>query len=737
MKRYLARMPLPLTLIFLLLTHIAGYINLPYLDGLERQLYDTRVRLTAPGGVDPDIVIAAIDEYSLEKQGHWPWTREKLAMLVDRLFEYGAAVVSFDMVFAERDVSADVALLREFTDEDADAAFLQRLGQLEPRLNRDHIFAEALGRGPTVLGYYFDTDPSTVLTTGVLPYPAFELSDEIAGAVHLPTAYGYGANLEELMAGAYSAGFISNPLIDEDGIVRRVPLLHRHGSDVYESLSLATAATYLDDIALPIFVDTPLLIQGYPPFESLELAGRSIPIDAEGAVMVPFRGPSGSFPYVSASRIIDGTVSSASLLKDAIVVVGATAPGLLDIRSTPFSSVFPGPEIHANVMAGLLNGNFKWHPPYTVAAELIAVAFFGLLMVLLLPLLSPVWSTIASMAIFAAAVLMNGYLWEVKLHVLPLAATLLVIAGVYMLNMVFGYFFETRMRSHMNDLFGQYVPPDLVREMSNDPENYSLASEKRELTVLFSDVRDFTAISERLDAVDLSDMMNRYLTPMTRIIHEGSGTIDKYMGDAIMAFWGAPVKDPEHATNAIRSALAMLERLETLNDEFEAKGMPRIQIGIGLNTGDMSVGNMGSRFRRAYTVMGDAVNLGSRLEGLTKAYGAWLIVSEFTRERAPGFTYRWLDQVRVKGKLEPVTIFEVIGETSKLGPAEVEIAQKFDRFSEAYLAGDWGKAEDLLSELPESEQGTKLCRLYRERIRTFRQDPPGPEWDGVFEHTKK
>jgi adenylate cyclase len=736
-KRYLARLVLPFALMGLLLAHIAGYLTVPYIGDFEKQLYDTRVRLAAPRGVDSRIVIAAVDEVSLEKEGHFPWTRDKLALLVDQLFQYGAAVVGFDMVFAERDESADVRLLRALADSPGDTMFLERLAQLEPNLDRDRIFAESLGHGPTVLGYYFDTNREMVLKTGVLPYPAFELSDSMAGLIRVPAAFGYGANLEELVTSAYSAGFISNPLIDRDGIVRRAPLLHKHELGVYESLSLAIAAVYFNDITLPIFVDAPLIMEDYPPLEALELAGDRIPIDAQGAVLIPYRGPAGSFPYISATRIMSGSVVNADLLKDAIVLVGATAPGLGDIRSTPFGSVYPGVEIHANVVAGMLDKNFRWQPAYTVAAEMVSVAVFGLMSAFILPLLSPIRSTIQTILIFGTAMLLNFYLWEVKLHVLPLANTLITIFGIYVFNMVFGYFFETRSRSHMNDLFGQYVPPDLVKEMSEDPQNYSLASEKRELTVLFSDIRGFTSISERLDAEELSEMMNAYLTPMTRIIHEWHGTIDKYIGDAIMAFWGAPVKDPVHASQAINAGLTMLKELDRLNETFEQQGVPKIQIGVGINTGVMSVGNMGSRFRRAYTVLGDAVNLGSRLEGLTKVYGVWLIVGEDTRAQAPEFTYRELDRVRVKGKLEPVTIYEVVGLSGQLSHEKLAMVQKFDEMLEKYRSRNWAAAEAALSALKEDHSNFLLCDLYLERIRNFRDQPPGPDWDGVFSHSRK
>jgi adenylate cyclase len=736
-KKYLVRLFFPLVLTGILFVHSADIFTIPYVNQLEHSLYDTRVKLSAPRGEDARILIIAIDEESLEQQGHWPWTRDKLSLLLDQLFNYGVAVAGFDMLFAERDESADVDMLKQLASGEKDSDFRQRLNELAPMLDRDQQFAEALSRGPTVLGYYFDTSESTAFEIGELPYPAFDFDESMAASIYLPGAYGYTSNLDVLMSGAYSAGFINNPLIDDDGVVRRAPLLHEYGFGAYESLSLATAATYLNDISLPVFVDVSALAEGYPSLEALELAGQAIPIDAQGGVLVPYRGPAGSFPYISATKIMDGTMEDATLLDGAIVLIGATAPGLDDLRSTPFGSIYPGVEIHANVIAGLLDGSFKWAPAYTVAMEMMVVLFFGLLCTFLLPLLSPVLATIAAVVVTSAALGLNLYLWEVEQHVLPLAATLITIFGIYVLNMILGFLFESRTRAHMHDLFCQYVPPDLVTEMSHDPKNYSLASEKRTLSVLFSDIRGFTSISEKLDASELSDLLNRFLTPMTHVVHHSKGTIDKYMGDAIMAFWGAPVRDENHANQAVGAGLSMLEELDILNREFQEQGMPEVKIGVGVNTGSMSVGNMGSVFRRAYTVLGDAVNLGSRLEGLTKEYGVSFIVGEATTRSATDFLYKEIDCVRVKGKSEPITIFEVLGPQVGATEEQAGEAELFQAFLRVYRKMDWDRAEKILLEQNPNSNEIRLHQLYMDRISHYRDNPPSENWDGVFTHVTK
>ncbi len=731
-KRYLGRAALGILTMLGVLGHVSGEYVVPYINQIENLLYDTRVRLSAPGGVDDRIVIVAIDEPSLQAHGHWPFTRDKFADMMNNLWGYGVTVVSFDVVFAERDESADVDLLRALAEQDGDQAFGEKLDKYEPLLNRDRLFAEAMQNGQTILGYYFDSNEETAFEKGQLPYPAFDLHESMIENIYLPRGAGYSSTLPVLMESAYTAGFINNPLIDPDGVVRRMPLLHEFQRRVYESLSLATASTFLNDITLPIFVEASSWMGDYPPLEGLEIAGNRIPIDEQGAVLVPFRGPVHSFPYVSIGDVISGTVEDPSVFEGRIALIGGTAPGMEDLRTTPFGSIYPGVEVHANVIAGILDNSFRWEPAYTAAAEMLQIVGFGILGALLLPLLSPVVSTLITGLLGGTALAINFYMWEVELHVLPLAMTLYTIFVIYTINMLFGYFFETRSRSHMDSLFGQYVPPDLVKEMSRDPENYSLASQKRELSVLFTDIRSFTTISEGLDAAELSHLMNEYLTPMTRIVHEGHGTIDKYIGDAVMAFWGAPIFHPHHADQAVGAGMAMLKALEVLNVDFEKKGWPEIRIGVGVNTGQMSVGNMGSQFRKAYTVLGDAVNLGSRLEGITKMYGVDFVVSENTAHSATRYHYRELDKVKVKGKDLPVTILEPIGLEHELSEELLERTNAFKRVLIAYRTQNWDEAEKILHELLVDEPDCFLYNLYLERIAIFREDPPGEDWDGVF-----
>ena len=322
-------------------------------------------------------------------------------------------------------------------------------------------------------------------------------------------------------------------------------------------------------------------------------------------------------------------------------------------------------------------------------------------------------------------------------YVLPVALTVIMIFVMFLLNMSYGFFIERRRKAELGGLFGHYIPPELVEEMSNDPTTYSLEAEDREMTVLFSDVRGFTTLSEGLDPKELSSLMNEFLTPLTQIIHENRGTIDKYMGDCVMAFWGAPIADPEHATHALQSGLAMIERMYALRDEFLERGWPEIKIGVGINTGVMSVGNMGSEFRMAYTVMGDAVNLGSRLEGLTKQYGVDLLVGEDTKKYIDDYVFRKLDNVKVKGKAEPVEIFEPLGKVTEVSTEELDELRLYNEALKDYLNQDWSMAIKRFQNLQNLYVDRELYKLYLDRSKFFQDNPPGEDWDGVFTFTTK
>jgi len=418
-------------------------------------------------------------------------------------------------------------------------------------------------------------------------------------------------------------------------------------------------------------------------------------------------------------------------------LVGTTAPGLLDLRATPVDPVYPGVEVHANLIAGILDDNIKQKPPYVIGAEFALLFVVGITLAFLLPYLNPLRATLMSAGVLGAVFAGNLAAFHAGNIVLPLASALIMIALLYVLNMAYGFFVEARGKRQITGLFGQYVPPELVDEMSKDPEKFSMEGESREMTVLFSDVRGFTSISEGLDPKALSQLMNEFLTPLTEVIYDRRGTIDKYMGDCIMAFWGAPLRDLDHARHGILAGLEMQRRLRELQPIFRQRNWPPIRIGVGLNTGRMSVGNMGSKIRLAYTVMGDAVNLASRLEGITKEYGADIIVGEDTKKVVPDVIFREVDRVRVKGKDIAVAIYEPLGLQGEIEPSQLEEVELFHQALQRYRSQQWSEAELQLKRLQQRWPDRMLYPKFIERIAYLRANPPAGDWDGAFTfHTK-
>jgi adenylate cyclase len=716
-----------LSVVFIL--HSLDSFEIGLLKRLENDAYDARMRLTMPNTLDERIVIIDIDEKSLAEVGRWPWRRDVVGRLVNALFDHQHIdTLGFDVVFAEPDSSGSDLLkaLPEHTPEDVRESLFKRL-------DHDAYFAQSLTGRNVVLGYYFKEITDDQPNFGLLPKPAFP---GFAFDFPLPVrqATGYGANLAVLQKQAKQGGHF-NPQVDDDGVVRKVSLLIAYEGNYYASLSLAVAKAHLKQPIETIFAQGVGVSQNYVGLEQLSLGKKLIPVDNQVRALIPYRGKSGSFRYISASDVLNGRLVAGSLAGK-IALLGTSAPGLLDLRSTPVEPVYPGVEIHANLIAGILDGMIKERPAWAAGAELIILLLIMLMIVFFLPS-SPLSSTLITALAILMLLAFNLWLWIAEHLVLNIATPLLMLLLLYLVYMAYGFFVESRNKQLLSMRFGQYVPPELVTEMSANPENYSFEGESKQLTVLFSDVRGFTSISEGLSAKELAALMNEYLTPMTRVIHRYRGTIDKYMGDAIMAFWGAPLEDKNHARNAIRCALSMLVELKSVNKHFIAKGWPEIKMGIGLNTGIMMVGNMGSSFRMAYTVMGDEVNLGSRLEGITKEYGVALLVSQQTKDEAPEFVYRELDKVRVKGKTLPVTIYEPLGMAEDLSTKQLAALALFNELLIAYRNQDWLIALGSYQQLNSEHESQRLYELYRERIEHYMSEPPPANWDGVYTFTIK
>jgi len=741
MKKHIVRIALSLAVMVVFLLQAAKLFELPLMRRLDSIFYDMQTLLTMPGGVDRRIVVVDLDEKSLAErekggEGRWPWPRDRMALLLDKLFDhYQIAIVGFDVVFAERDESSGVKVLEQLAQNELRdvSQFRSALKQLQPKLDYDAMFANSMRNRAVVLGYAFTQDVQT--TKGQLPAPVFPAGTFSGKNVSFYHFAGHTANLPELQKAAASAGHFSiEP--DGDGILRRVPMLIESNGAYYESLSLAMARKLIGspDI-VPRYGGDEVAAADDSGLEWLKIGPLRIPVDGGGVTsLIPYRGGERSFQYVPAVDVINARVDLADL-KGKIVLVGTTAPGLLDLRATPVGSIYPGVEVHANMIAGMLDGTIRQSPAYVLAFEFTVLLLAGLIMALLLPLLNPLKSLLVTVLVATSAVAGNLMVFQYGNLVLPLASGLTMIALLFAFNMTYGYFVETRGKRQITGLFGQYVPPELVDEMAKNPEHFSMEGESRDMSVLFSDVRGFTTISEGLDPKQLSQLMNEFLTPLTEVIYQHRGTIDKYMGDCIMAFWGAPLPDPGHARNGLLAGLEMHAALEKMTPEFKARGWPEIRIGVGVNSGRMSVGNMGSRIRLAYTVMGDAVNLASRLESITKQYGVNMIVGEDTRNAVSDAVFCELDLVRVKGKDKPVKIFEPLGLQGQVEQAKLDEAERYAEFIGLYRAQAWDQAEQALLNLQKMALGNYhayLYEMYVKRIPYKRENPPGMEWDGAW-----
>ena len=738
MKQHIVQIALGLAIMFLFVGHAARFYDIGIITQLDNIIYDTRLTLTMPRGVDNRVVILDIDEKSLQELGHWPWPRNLMARIMDTLFDkYQIAIVGFDVVFAEADYSSGIRALDQFAQQELKEipGFQNAYRQMRPQLDYDALFAKSLEGRKVVLGYYLNSEKESKRIAAI-PEPVLPKGTFSGRNIAFTSWIGYGGNLPELLKNAASAGHF-NPFTDPDGVVRRVPMIAELDGAYYEALSLAVVRTLLGFPKVePGYPDQSVMQRNYSGLEWLRVGPLTIPVDETVSALVPFRGTKFSFPYISLADVLAGRVAP-DRLKGKIALVGTTAPGLLDLRTTPVDSVYPGVEVHANMIAGMLDKRIKQKPPYILGAEVLLLVTGGILLAFLIPMFSAVWATLASAVMVAVVVGVNVFVWNSADTVLPLASSVLMIGGLYTMNMAYGYFVESRSKRQFTDLFGQYVPPELVDKMAQDPEKYSMEGKEETLTVLFSDVRGFTTISESLSGRDLSLYINAYLTAMSLVIRGNHGTLDKYIGDAIMAFWGAPVEDAEHARHGVITMLAMQKRAAELNEEFKVKGWPVFKIGIGVNTGRMRVGDMGSKLRKAYTVMGDPVNLGSRLEGITKQYGISMLVGEETKKVVKDVVFREVDRVRVKGKDQAISIYQPLGVEGEVEKARLDALKLWNQCLKHYRAQEWDQAEVALLNLQRMDPESGLYQVYSDRIAEHRKRPPEPGWDGVTKFDTK
>lgn len=706
-----------------------------FLSALDKQIYDAMFRVRGDEATSGEVVIVDIDEKSLEKFGQWPWPRDILAVLVGRINGAGARSMGFDMVFPEKDRMAPFFYYRSLHErlpdvfKNPDPKILS-----DPRLDFDSRFGEALSSSPSCLGYVFTFNDekngsgSPFPSSSLKVYPDY-IRFDVLGLIR---AKGVILNHPDV-AQASSEGFI-NVAPDLGGVIHRVPLLIKYGEVPYPSIALETVRLGLKESGITINASNQKTAYGNAIL-GISMGERFIPTDNEARIAVNYRGRPGIFPTVSASDVISG--EGLSRLKNKYVFVGTSAAGLHDLRSTPFSGSVPGVEIQANVADNILQGDpFIYDRLSEIALTYLIIIIGGTLMGFLLSFTGPISSAIVGTGCLGVIIAGDFYFCFMQRKLVGLVYPLLVITFMFIIITLFKYFFQDREKRFIFKAFSQYVSPGVVSQLMLHPEKLSLQGEQRYVTVFFSDIRNFTSISETMSSSRLAKLLNLYLTAMSDIILNNNGMVDKYIGDAIMAIWNAPHEDRNHAANSVRSALAMKSALKKLAEEWKQSGFPSISAGMGINTGDLNVGNFGSEQKFEYTVIGDEVNLASRLEGLNKIYGTDILVSENTmKEAGDVFFFRYVDAVKVKGKERKIRIFEPVCE----GRPEHDILEEVAAFEAAvhfYLKKDFVEAGRIIRGLNEARP-SRLYMLYLDRIQEFSEKPPSENWDGAYVFTEK
>jgi adenylate cyclase len=741
---------------------------LQYVKQLELSSLDTRFRYRgrAHSLVDPKIVIVDIDQRSQELLGHWPFSRTHFARMLDALGEDGAKVVAFDITFGKPDEIA--APVREMTDEftrlerqgaQLNPSVMATLARIQAKYSPDAQFAQSIERfGHVVLGNFFlytDSDLAGVDDAtldhyaSVLSFFPFPRVQPLIAETHqqdfarvvenyrlaqlLPP--GAQANLEifnDALRGDQGATGFFNVPPDTDGVVRHAFLAIPYGRsknldewDLYASLDVQAVRLYLG-----LSNDQTELKFGHVGIARVELGpDHHLACDDLARMLINYRGPVRTYPYVSMADVVQKTFPKDSF-RDKIVLVGASATGIGDVRPTPYGSLnFPGVEVHANIIDNMLHGDFLLQGPTQVSWDLAFIFLFGFPLGLWLAATRPqnLWFALFLALPFVIGVyqaFLKGWWLNLTLPLITLVANVSLVA-------LYRVVVEEREKRKVRGSFQQYLSPEVIRRLLEQPK--LVQPRKTEVTVMFTDIRNFTTISEELDAQDLAMLLNRYLSDMTRIIFNTQGTLDKYIGDAVMAFWGAPFEEKDHAVRACRAGLLMMQRVAELREEWLASGHPRLDIGIGINTGTASVGNMGSQLRYGYTAMGDVVNLSSRLESLNKEFRTHILVGPATYDAArnAGLLFRELDLIQVHGKLKPVTIYELVG----LEEETVQHAERLREFAGAracYLRRDWLEAQKIFQSVLDRWPDDGPSRTYWKRCQDYLFEPPTESWNGVF-----
>ncbi|MDY0192238.1 MAG: adenylate/guanylate cyclase domain-containing protein [Aliarcobacter butzleri] len=697
----------------------AIYIFFPSLpDSLDNRLRDYLFTIRGELPLNQNVVIVDIDETSIKSLGQWPWSRDKLAKILENLTLANVGIVGLDIVFAEEDRTSPHKILQDLKIYKKDVP------------NYDLEFANIVENSPVILGYQFDLVKKDNANAKVPQIPAiFIEKDKPQDKSYLIEAYNTILNIPKIQDRAYSSGFFNN-IPDDTGIIRSVPLVISYDDTIYPSLALEV---------IRVINNTQKVVVQYDEngISNIVLDDISIPTDRYGRMLINFRGAERSFKYISAIDIYNNNFDK-SEIDGKIVLIGTSAAGLFDLRATPFDSIFPGVEVHANIIDNILMQDFIYKASWLDGANILIIFVLSIIIVMLTTY-TTFWANPIIFISFSTSYLFLVYNllfdYGIVLNILFPIATVLIAS---IMTTLFDYFYNIKKEEAIKAKFASKVSKNVMDDILKNIDKNEFSAKSKEVTIFFSDIRGFTNISEKLDAKELISFLNRYMQPMSEIIIKYQGTIDKFIGDAIMAYWNAPIDIKNHCDLALKASLEQLEVLEKLNVELQKENLPKIDIGIGLNTGTVIVGEMGSSLRSDYTVIGDTINLGSRVESLCKYYDSKLNISNFTKDKLQEkYIFRFLDLVKVKGKNEPVEIWQVLGSGEAKESLKEELAL-YHKAIEFYKNSDFINALEIFESLENNENKTNknIYKIYITRCKEFIKTPP-KNFDGVYEHTTK
>jgi len=744
MLKKLRSFPFLITLIIIAaaMAAVTSRSGVPFLDIIELKTIDLRFKLrgeTPPGDA---IVIAVVDEKSLKQEGKWIWPRQKIADLITRLSDAGARVIAFDIVFSEAD-NQGVGVLhnvrRELQYLDIENSELnQYLNELTQLADNDRLLAKAIrnSKAQVVLGSFFHIKSQEVAhmdetaIAAQLPYMAtatyqsvqYASEKAFLNAPFLEVA-APETNIPVIAEASPYSGYF-NMMSDEDGVIRWIPGIYKFRENLYAHMSIKAIAAYTES-PLNVFV-------GEYGVEGIQIGDRVVPTDEVGRIMVNYRGTSKTFPHLSVTDILSGRVP-AKQIKDKLVLVGVTAIGVYDLRVTPFDTDFPGVEINANLMDSILAQDFLYQPALVKVYDILAILILGTLLGLTLPRVNVIPGLIAALGLLAGYILFCLYLFAGQGVVINTVYPILTILMIYITITAYRYFGEERQKRFIKGAFSTYLAPAVVNQLIASPEKLVLGGEERQITAFFSDIAGFTTISEKLSPHALVELLNEFLTEMSDIILKHNGMVDKYEGDAIIAMFGAPNALPNHAEAACLASIDMQNRLGELREKWQQEKALTIRMRIGLYSGPAVVGNMGSKNRMDYTMMGDTVNTAARLEGVNKVYGTYSMIGETTyHDVKNSVVARELDAINVVGKKIPVKIYELVGYPGQVSEAMRQTIDAYEKGLAAYQSCEWDQALAFFNDALAATPDDPPSRVMMDRCLEYKANPPDACWDGAY-----